>query len=470
MRKKNIVILLLPLILISCSNSYIENIDRMQGYEYRPGFPEMRLVTSSFIDEQNIPKVNLAIEIVYGSLIYKKNDNLFEAKATLDIQILSKSNETRTTQNLSYPITLNSGRANISLSQDTYLFEKEYEIEPGEYEIIATLTDSSSSRETIRRSETIIPDPDNDEFHITNIRILAKEDADDAFFLPITTYDIPGEIDSLKFVFQITNKNLSDPISINMKLLRFKSDTSAAREMSFPNYPPGHIGYRGIEYDEKEEISSNRRILTDPGSVLIEFLFPQLERGNYRLEITTNPLNGEKLYKARDFAIKSPSYPTLRTARELAQPLIYLMGKKDHQRIMRIEDEDTLKKEIDRFWLKNLKNSSTAKDVISLFYERVEEANKQFSNYKEGWKTDMGMIYILFGPPWYLENSLTQMRWGYSFNSTDPEKNFYFYKPRIKDKFYPFDNYLLRRSNMYHNLHYVQREKWLNGTILRDNL
>ena len=38
--------------------------------------------------------------------------------------------------------------------------------------------------------------------------------------------------------------------------------------------------------------------------------------------------------------------------------------------------------------------------------EEIEEANKQFSNYKEGWKTDMGMMYILFGPPWYIESTL----------------------------------------------------------------
>ena len=33
------------------------------------------------------------------------------------------------------------------------------------------------------------------------------------------------------------------------------------------------------------------------------------------------------------------------------------------------------------------------------YYSRVEYANKNFSHYQAGWKTDMGMVFILFGSP-----------------------------------------------------------------------
>ena len=33
------------------------------------------------------------------------------------------------------------------------------------------------------------------------------------------------------------------------------------------------------------------------------------------------------------------------------------------------------------------------------YYRRVRFANEEFTQYKDGWKTDRGMIYILFGPP-----------------------------------------------------------------------
>ena len=125
-----------------------------------------------------------------------------------------------------------------------------------------------------------------------------------------------------------------------------------------------------------------------------------------------------------------------------------------------------MKNAIDRFWLSNVRNSNKAREVISLFYERVEEANKQFSNFKEGWKTDTGMMYILFGPPMYVNSYTNQMVWSYSYNREDPESNFIFDRPKLKTKFYPFDNYVLRRSNYYYNVQRRQVERWLSGSIL----
>ena len=176
--------------------------------------------------------------------------------------------------------------------------------------------------------------------------------------------------------------------------------------------------------------------------------------------------DGEPLFKARDFSVKSLNYPSLKTPRELAAPLAYIMDSKEYEQIMEIEDDGELKKAIDRFWLKNIKNSKKAQDVISLYYERVEEANKQFAGYKEGWKTDMGMIYILFGPPWYSHKTSNRVSWSYSYNLSDFERNFHFQSSKIKNKYYPFNNYLLARSQEYHNILYRQVELWKSGNIL----
>jgi len=113
-----------------------------------------------------------------------------------------------------------------------------------------------------------------------------------------------------------------------------------------------------------------------------------------------------------------------------------------------------------------VKNSQKAKYVIELFYQRVEDANKQFSNFKEGWKTDRGMLYILFGPPWYIDNEVQRQIWSYSYNSQDFEKNFLLVAPRLNTKFYPFENYLLQRSSGYSNVYYQQIELWKSGLIL----
>jgi hypothetical protein len=121
---------------------------------------------------------------------------------------------------------------------------------------------------------------------------------------------------------------------------------------------------------------------------------------------------------------------------------------------------------MDAFWLTNIPSRVRAARVINQYYTRVEEANKYFSNFKDGWKTDMGMIYILFGPPWYVEESLEYQVWFFSYNRNDPRTVFTFYRPKIQNTYFPFSHYILVRDRNYHSVEYQQVQSWLSGDIL----
>ncbi|NIA22828.1 MAG: GWxTD domain-containing protein [Proteobacteria bacterium] len=52
------------------------------------------------------------------------------------------------------------------------------------------------------------------------------------------------------------------------------------------------------------------------------------------------------------------------------------------------------------FWKKRDPVPTTEKNEAEIeYFKRVEYANKKFTSYKPGWKTDRGMIYIKYGPP-----------------------------------------------------------------------
>lgn len=463
-----LITVLFLLTLTQCSTTKIDNTERGADYNYRPGYPELRATASGYLDDDDNGEISVTAEVVYGSLIYKKQDEVFTAKIDYEINIIDLNNNNAPVINETYPGVIENSKASVIHSQETQLFEKAYAMQPGNYLVTITLTDQSTDKSSRHAEQIYIPNPLHEVSNVTNIQILSKSNtAGFSDFKAETTYDIPSAFDSLKFVFQITNNKPDNPITIRADLLKFKSDSSVARPMTYSDYYPSSMPYKGIDYGSSEIVNSTRRVLTDPGSVLIEFVFPMLEKGNYRLEVQSEGSDDDTdLYRARDFSIKGANYPSLKTPRELAEPLIYLMSDKEYKAVMALSSPDSIKKAVDRFWLSNIKNSRTAAEVIALYYERVEEANKQFSNFKEGWKTDMGMIYILFGPPWYVDKSLDQMRWSYSYNMTDPEKNFYFRTPKIKNKYFPFDNYLLMRSNGYYNVQYQQIELWLSGLIL----
>jgi GWxTD domain-containing protein len=464
------VLLISGVMLIGCSNNYYDEIDRGEGYNYRPGYPELRLAATGLIDETGDPFIIVSGEIVQGSLVYSSSDNILTASADIEIQIMREGTQEIIVRE-DYDQRIESKNQNIITSQDVEKFEYKYEALAGTYTVQVIVTDKTSGRETIRTTKTSIPDYRDDQSHITEIRVLGKDNSKSSTeFSQSTTYDIPSRLDSLKFIFQVTNNNPEQPIEIESRLLKFKADNEPARRMNDMNYAPSSLAYKGIDYDEYEVLQSSTRELDQPGSVIIELAFEDLEHGNYRLEVTSNKGEENEIYKGRAFGIKSPNYPSLKTPEELAKPLYYIMSNKEYERLMTINDSDSLKKAIDRFWLSNVGNSNKAREVVSMYYQRVEEANKQFSNFKEGWKTDPGMMYILFGPPWYSDTFSNQMTWSYSYNRDNPERTFVFTRPKLKTKYYPFDNFLLERSNFYYNIQYAQIGRWKSGTILNRDL
>jgi GWxTD domain-containing protein len=236
--------------------------------------------------------------------------------------------------------------------------------------------------------------------------------------------------------------------------------------MHLNSYGPSSIQYQGIEYDQETLVRQSQRRLLQQGSVFIEFKFPQQKRGNYRFEVTSDKEESE-LFKARDFGVKSPNYPAVKTALELARPLAYLMGDDEYKEMMAISEPDSLKQAIDRFWLREIGNKNEAINVIKLYYQRIEEANKQFSNFKEGWKTDTGLAYVLFGPPVYVNRRGRNMRWVYSNNLVNDRRSFQFGQPTFRSDSFPFTHFILNRSQSLYQVQYQQKELWLTGLILQ---
>lgn len=463
------VIAVVLLLFMSCARSMNPDVERGSMYQFQDGYPEVRMSAIGLLDEQDNPFISVTTEIVFGSLIYRTIEDRTFAQISVEFRVNEKNGDFSTSSREQFEV--QSQDSNNYMNQDVFAVEKDLDVEPGSYEVEVSVTDVSSGKTVVRSTETLIPDPQNPITNLTSIRLSGKV-VSNSFspFSPITTYDVPSKIDSLKLDFQVTNNDMDDPLTVNAKLIKFEADTTPARRLSYNNYSSSSLQYRGVDVRDPIEIESNTRVLEQSGSVLIEFKYELLDRGNYRFEVETVDQRGETIYRARDFAIKGRNYPSVASAREMAEPLIYIMSEKNHQEMMRISDPDSLKEAVDRFWLSNVGSQSRARSVISLYYERVEQANKQFSNFKEGWKTDMGMIYILFGPPWYVDRTLNRMQWSYSYDRRDPRTNFYFERNRIPNEYFPFNHYIVERSQSYFNIVYQQTELWRTGRILEANL
>ena len=83
------------------------------------------------------------------------------------------------------------------------------------------------------------------------------------------------------------------------------------------------------------------------------------------------------------------------TIEDLIAPLRYIAARSEYQRLTTAEHP---KLALDEFWLA-CSSSPEAAQPAQTYYARVEEANAAFSGMTEGWRTDRGMIHVVFGVP-----------------------------------------------------------------------
>ncbi len=459
-------VLAIAAVVLSCSRAYDPAIERGAEYQYRYGYPEVRMTALGYLDEEGEGVISISADISDGSLIFRERDGKYVADIEIEIRITGIEG-TRYYDSYTTSETITSDDDRLIRSPEMVQFRKEMIVPPGQYEISFSVTDSSTGRQTTRTTKTFVPDPDDEIISLTAVQLLGiKPDREWEGYVPITTYHVSSAKDSLRFITQVTNIHSEVPLTIRSRLIRFDADTSAARPMTFPNYSPSSLPFKGIDYRSYEVIDQSRRELDQPGTVMIEFRQLRPQMGNYRFEVRITGHDGE-LYRARDFSVKGVNFPHIRNPRELAEPLVYLMGSREYREMMSIDDPVLLKEAVDYFWLSNISSIDRARQVISMYYDRVEQANKQFTNFKEGWKTDQGMIYILFGPPWYVTTRLNRMQWSYTYNREDPNYNYFFERPRMPTEHFPFNNYLLQRSQNYFTIQYQQIQRWKTGHILR---
>lgn len=159
----------------------------------------------------------------------------------------------------------------------------------------------------------------------------------------------------------------------------------------------------------------------------------------------------------RSVIIRDKQYPKVSKIDRLVQSLRYLATEEEYQKM-----SSSFKKKdmFDEFWLNNTKSEAKARRSIKEYYTRVKDANLLFTTYKEGWKTDMGMIYILFGPPSKVYVKKSGIMWIYSKTFELPRVSFFFTNLNTA---FTDQHFVLERKPEYQNLWFRTVDLWRSG-------
>jgi GWxTD domain-containing protein len=213
------------------------------------------------------------------------------------------------------------------------------------------------------------------------------------------------------------------------------------------------------------------RITTLGQETPIEFFFSSLAKGVYSVNVTlraigTSGVTDEVgLNESRGFAIMGRTFPRLTTLGDLIEPLAYIVheGELDSLRVSKTDNEK--RRHFDSFWLSLVENKQSAANLIKQYYSRVEEANLYFTNFKEGWKTDRGMIYIILGQPISIQHGIDFEVWRYSNVDQDALTTYVFKRVLSVEENLSFENYILNRRSYYDQGWLNAIAQWRRGAI-----
>lgn len=227
--------------------------------------------------------------------------------------------------------------------------------------------------------------------------------------------------------------------------------------LQIPDPPSMQLPLKTIDYGPDT-------IVALPYSDALPMMFPK--EGIYLCSV------GRDINEGFSFYNFGASFPQMNTPEVMIEPLAYL-ATPDEMRAMRSAIRP--KVELDDFWIRCGGNVERARELIRIYFTRVNYANYYFTSYREGWRTERGMIYLIYGPPdkvykasdgesWGYRKPVLKSSWGYRYKVK--EEYLFFTFKKNSNIFTDNDYYLSRSETLVTNWEQAVAS-WRKGIVYR---
>ncbi|MBX2972916.1 MAG: GWxTD domain-containing protein [Flavobacteriales bacterium] len=178
--------------------------------------------------------------------------------------------------------------------------------------------------------------------------------------------------------------------------------------------------------------------------------------GAYRIYTDTTAAPGYSVYSV------SEAYPIIATEDDLLKPLRYITSNQEYDRIVK---SGNVRQAIERFWIDAAGDRERGREAIRIFYGRVENANRHFTADTEGWRTDRGLVHIIFGMPTSIYKSDLSETWIYGEENNLMSLSFTF---KRRNGALNGNDLVLERDPLLKGAWYRNVESWRNGRVYQN--
>lgn len=268
------------------------------------------------------------------------------------------------------------------LEQNSQILAKNLFLNPGKYKMKIAIYEPATQRNTEKTKDIEVLDFMKDPFSISNIMLVSKltDVGGKKFITPSITKQM-GSVDTFNLFFFIYKNNPESGVNVNCRVLD----------------------------DSKKEVFSWSDTLTQSAKMQNQYMIPVptsgLNYGKYDIEVVAS--NPEFNVSSRtNFDLSSGDFPmALNDIDVLIEQLQYIAKQKEMDLMKAGKTKAEKEKRFLDYWKSKDPTPQTKRnEVMNEYYKRLFYANKHFSTtYRDGWRTDMGMVFIIFGSPSNIE-------------------------------------------------------------------
>jgi GWxTD domain-containing protein len=224
-----------------------------------------------------------------------------------------------------------------------------------------------------------------------------------------------------------------------------------------PDPPSMMLPAKTLDYEPE-------KIIALPYSDTLPMMFPR--EGIYHVTTSRNVKDGYTFFNM------GSTFPAMSSPDVMIEPLAYLANQ---------DEMDTLRNAVrqkvalDNFWINVGGNVDKARELIRIYYTRVLYSNFYFTSYMEGWRSERGMIYIIYGPPDKVYKTVDGENWGYkkpviksSWGGRYSVKEEYlFFNFKKRENLYSDNDFYLARNETLVTLWDKAIASWRKGIVFR---
>jgi len=339
------------------------------------------------------PALGVSVALPYGELQWIRTPRGYAAQAEFTVVFEPERKSAQVGDVWSRALLVSEFRSTV-WPPNCVVEKRTFDVPPGRYHIRVGVRDPNSDQQSVAQSRIEVPDYSKVPLGLADIEL--------------------GVLDGTGVFHAVPARQFG----INAARLAARMALFDRRSGDWPRSYP--IRYRIVD-DTGNDIASGIRSISlarSNDSVTVAPDSLGLFLGSYVFEVELG--EGRSKWRVeRSFEVEESGPPRGREFERMLEPLSYIADAReiDYLRSLKPEQQASGWEE---FWRRRDPTPDTPRNEAMLeFFRRVRYAERHFQTFGPGWRSDMGRIYIKFGPPDQIENRPS--------NSNEPPLEIWYY-------------------------------------------